>query len=280
MVSRIRLAIQHGDDIATLLAETPIMPELERCIEAGLSELQNVGMFAVRSSGLVWSDGVAVGEDSDSVSLAGQFESYLSVPRSRIASAVQACWASMFNARSVSRFGGTAGFISKSLMAVIVQEMIPAEACAVVMTVDPNGKGDTGAIEFCWGACEGLVSGIISPDEALFLRQSGELISKRLGRKEYVVKHTEFAVGRSNVVKTHATEHQRSQFSLSDSDIRRLISLSMEIEAIFRRPQDIEAVFSPSGELVITQARSITVLPRQASSGPNPTIHDYQHATS
>lgn len=119
------------------------------------------------------------------------------------------------------------------------------------------GEGDTGAIEFCWGACEGLVSGIISSDEALFLRQNGELISKRLGRKEHVVKHAEFAVGRSNVVKTRATERQRSQFALSDHDIRRLISLSIEIEDIFRKPQDIEAVFSTSGELVITQARSI-----------------------
>ncbi len=48
---------------------------------------------------------------------------------------------------------------------------------------------------------------------------------------------------------------------MSDANIERLISLGFEIEHIFHKPQDIEAVFSESGELIVTQARTITVLP-------------------
>lgn len=260
LATRISSAVANKGNIAELF-QSGYTGLIEEHINRSIGDLEDVGLFAVRSCGAAWSTAGIVGEDGDIISLAGQFDSYLNVPRTLLPQAVLRCWASMFNTRSIARFGGSDEFISKSLMRVIIQEMIPAKASAVVMTVDPHGKGDTGAIEFCWGACEGLVSGKVSPDEAIVSRDDCRLVSKSLGSKACVITHSLFNNSRDNSLTVPVAVEKAAQFSLSDSELHNLFETSMEIERLFRKPQDVEAVFSHSGRLVITQARAVTTLP-------------------
>lgn len=224
-------------------------------------------LFAVRSSGAVVSHGRTIVEDSANVSLAGQFDSYLAVPESQVPAAVRLCWASLFNERSIASFDADQSYVERSSMSVVIQEMVPAAASAVMMTVDPLGDGSVGGIELALGPCEAIVSGIASPDEILFSRATGEIVHLDIGAKKLMVVYEMFEADHStNGRLVAAPDAERLRLSVEAHVVVSLIYLAHRIEAIFGSPQDIEAVITHDNRIVITQARSITRLPPMRSS--------------
>ena len=135
------------------------------------------GPVAVRSS--------ALDEDSAETSAAGQYETFLNVTGiERLEEAVLACFRSVETARVAAYRkslnpdlspkgtfrererlgdGGSAGpdegVGTKSLMAVVVQKMIPADVAGVVFTVNPVGSADEVVIEAVAGLGDKLVGG-------------------------------------------------------------------------------------------------------------------------
>lgn len=253
-------AIPDSPRIGQLFAGLPLATSTLAALEAGLGALGGARRFAVRSSGRVWSAGRSVVEDGTTTALAGQFESFLGVVEEDIPSAVRACWASLFNQRSLQYFGADKDYVDGSAMAVVIQEMVFAESSAVMMTADPLGDGSTGGIEFTWGACEAIVSGRVSPDFAEFERRTGRITKQVLGSKTVCLKHEEpcNGLGSTSVEPNHI--ERRSAFSLTDNQLGELIRLGARIEAILAAPQDIEAVYA-DGYFTVTQARPVTVVP-------------------
>ncbi len=232
-------------------------------LNEGLSNIPSDSNLAVRSSGFIVTNGRLVAEDSQEVSLAGQFESFLNVPMQDAKDAVVQCWASLFNERSLHSFEVGEHYIDNSAMTVLVQEMVPATASAVVMTVDPLSDGTIGGIELAIGPCAVIVDGSICPDEVTFLREDGRILERVVGRKEFALEYDPFTRGASNSKKRALPDDVRNRLAVSDEVLNKIIALSLEIESIFGMPQDIELVVDAKAEITIVQARPMTRLPKE-----------------
>ena len=70
-------------------------------------------------------------------------------------------------------------------IAVVVQQLVPAEAAGVMFTMDPvGGAHDKIVVSANWGLGESVVAGEVTPDVAVVDRESGTLVSYQVGSKE------------------------------------------------------------------------------------------------
>ncbi|MDL5158251.1 phosphoenolpyruvate synthase [Actinomycetospora termitidis] len=180
------------------------------------------GPYAVRSS--------ATAEDLPAASFAGQQDTYLDVPGPEVLEHVRRCWASLFTDRAVT-YRLRQGIDHRTvLMAVVVQEMVAAEASGVLFTADPvTSHRRVAAVEAVPGLGEALVSGVTNPD--------------RWTVRDGVV---EGAVVTAPGV-------------LTEARVLELVALGRRIEAHFGCPQDIEWCLADGGFAVV-QSRPITTL--------------------
>ncbi|GIE32730.1 putative phosphoenolpyruvate synthase [Actinoplanes italicus] len=192
--------------------------------------------YAVRSS--------ATAEDTPTASFAGQHDTYLGVVGAEaVLEGVRRCWESLFTERAVAYRRRNGFDDSRVHMAVVVQEMVPAEASGVLFTADPiTGDRRVSAVDAVFGLGEALVSGLVNPDG--------------------------FKV-RDGVVVGRAIAAERP--ALTDEQVVRLVALGRRIEEHFGRPQDIEWCLT-GDDFQIVQSRPITTLypvPAAAGDGGN-----------
>ena len=210
---------------------------------------RGLGPVAVRSS--------AAAEDAAETSYAGEHDSYLELHGpDAVAEAVRRCWASLYTARAVSYRGER----DAGAMAVVVQEMVPARAAGVFMTLNPaNGDRSTMACEAVWGLGEPLVSGTVTPDRYLVDKVSGEVL-----RREIVDKPTRLvrAAG-SGTVTEDVPESMRALPCLTDAELVELLRVGRAVERAAGCPQDGEFAVDRSG-VTLLQARPETVWSRRA----------------
>ena len=254
-------AARDAAAVLRIFATVELPARTNRALREGLEAIPSRSNLAVRSSGDVVVGGRAIAEDGGELSLAGQFESFLNVPRGQLADAVRLCWASLFNERSMKLFGIDENYINSSAMTVLVQEMMPAAASAVVMTVDPLGDGTVGGIELAVGPCEAIVGGAVTPDEVTFHRANGFIVGRHIGAKEFAIEYRPFARGAENACRRPLPQSIREQLAVNDRVLNEIISIARDIESIFGVPQDIEIVVDAGGKITVVQSRSITRLP-------------------
>lgn len=255
-------AVENGDAVRELFTDLKLPPRTQIAVRDGLNSIPSTCAMVVRSSGNVVAKGRSLSEDGGEVSLAGQFESFLNVPRDQIHEAVRQCWASLFNDRSIQIFGADADYVNGSTMSVLVQEMMAAAASAVVMTVDPLGDGTTGAIELAVGPCEAIVGGVVSPDEVTFSREDGSVIHRRVGAKEVAIEYRPFSHASQNSTRRPLPPSVTERLAVADHVLPKIIELARRIESLFGVPQDIELVIDDHERITVVQARSITRLPK------------------
>jgi phosphoenolpyruvate synthase/pyruvate phosphate dikinase len=253
--------VLNGNPVRHLFETLPLPARTIRAIAEGISRVPSTSTLAVRSSGQIATDHILLKEDSTSVSLAGQFESFLNVASTDIADAVRLFWASLYNDRSVQLFHAERTYVEKSAMAVLIQEMVPAAASAVVMTVDPLADGSLGGIELTVGPCAAIVSGMVIPDEVLFDRTSGRITECRIGAKECAIEFSPFSRGSENAIKRPLPASVSKRLAVSDDTLAEIIHVAWRVEKVFDSPQDIELVINAEDVITIVQARSITRLP-------------------
>src|SRR6267143_2530839 len=221
--------------------------ELITEIKDGMSRLFSYNAdstyYAVRSSG--------VGEDSTALSFAGQFESYLGLRNlSEVIQAVKDCWASARSER-LAAYCRSRNVPVLSKFAVIIQEMILADASGVIFTAHPlTGSTEDMLIESNFGLGTSLVQGQATPDRFHITRSGLHVAEKQIGTKR------KFATlnpdGGTHTIPTPAD--QASRPSITDSQASDLAKLAVQIEAIAGVPQDIEwAVYE--GRPFILQSR-------------------------
>lgn len=177
--------------------------------------------FAVRSS--------SVGEDLAGASFAGQYETVLGVHGlTELEGAVRRCWASA-DSREVSEYRASRG-LPKAPMAVLVQRMVEADAAGVAFSANPvTGRREQVVINAVNGLGDRLVSGRASPDEWMVDRDDARCVSSPEG-------------------------------AIDEVQARAIAGLARAIDSHFGEPQDIEWAIE-RGQLVVLQARPITVLP-------------------
>jgi pyruvate,water dikinase len=124
----------------------------------GQSSIENQKYVAVRSS--------ATAEDLPGASFAGQQDTYLNIRGEQaVLEAVKRCWASLWTARAMAYRARQNIAPGEVAMAVVVQELVFAEAAGVMFTANPvTGRRDEAMITAAWGLGEAIVSGAVTPD--------------------------------------------------------------------------------------------------------------------
>ena len=205
---------------------------------------------AVRSS--------ATGEDGADASFAGMNETYTNVRGEQdLIEAVQNCWGSLFGPRVVS-YRASRGFTADPAMAVVVQLMIASERSGVAFTADPTTDAtDRVVVEGAFGQGEVVVSGSVEPDTYVVSKESGDIISRRMGYKSFKI--IRGADGKDQRV--DLDESQAEAQVLSDDEVRLIAEIAVRSERHAGCPQDTEWAIA-DGKTYIVQTRPITTLNR------------------
>lgn len=229
-------------------------------------KLKATQSVAVRSS--------ATAEDLEDASFAGLQSSFLNVSGiDNILEAVKKVYASLFTERSISyrvyhHFDET-----QVAMSVGIQQMIRSDLAAsgVMFTLDTeSGFDQVVFINASYGLGEGIVGGIVTPDEfyvfkPAILEDRPGILSRKLGHK---VTKVIYSNQKGKTVETvSVNEKDQQQFSLTDEDILQLAKKGLLIEKHYGKPMDIEwAKDGEDGELYILQARPETVKRHQETN--------------
>jgi pyruvate,water dikinase len=206
------------------------------------------GARAVRSSATV--------EDLPEASFAGQHDSFLNVHGcDAIVAAVKRCWLSLFSERAISyrmRKGVAPGHAQ---MAVIVQQLVAADAAGVMFTTDPaGGNTDSILIEAAFGLGEVVVQGKVTPDRIVVSRSG-----LRVVRRDTGLKRVQIVAAENGVCEEVLEAVKASAPVLDDETAARLARLGLEVERVLGGPLDIEWGLCKR-ELWVLQARAVTTL--------------------
>ncbi len=228
-------AIRHGDlterDLEQTRAQVAARPMPKGLAGSITSAYRRLGApVAVRSS--------MVGEDADVASFAGQLDTILDVHgEEELLAAVIRCWASMFDERLPSylnEHGKSASqLLPESLsMAVVVQQMVRAQAAGVAFSADPLTGQRCVVIEAGRGLGDAVVQGLVETDR--------------------------YVVDARGVIAETNPAHAEGPI-LDDEQILRLSQTVRDVARSARTPQDVEWAWDGDGFYVL-QSRPITSL--------------------
>jgi pyruvate,water dikinase len=204
--------------------------------------------FAVRSS--------AMSEDSAQASFAGEFETVLNVQTDEeIRQAIHTVYHSRQNER-VQAYSQAKGLSTAHEIAIIIQELVPADSSGVLFTANPvTGQRDQAMISAAWGLGESIVGGLVTPDTVIVDKSTGRVLTRETADKQVQTVRLE-----SGTTEQPVPDQLRRTAVLSDEKAAELVKLGVQIEEHFGMPMDIE--WALVGEqLTILQARPITALP-------------------
>ena len=247
--------------IGELFAGQPVPTPTAAAIAGAYACLGDDVPVAVRSSATV--------EDLPGMSAAGQHDTYLNVRgEAAVLDAVRRCWASLWSARAIgyrAQWGVEPGGVS---IAVVVQQLVLAEAAGVMFTIDPvGGAHDKVVVSANWGLGESVVAGEVTPDVAVVDRASGALVSYQVGSKEMMT------VADGAATRAAATPAWRSAAVLSPGEAGELARVGLAIEKLYDEPVDVEWALA-AGELSVVQARPITTPASRPAAGPGERWND------
>lgn len=203
---------------------------------------------AVRSS--------ALDEDGATASFAGQHDTYLNVVGAEaVAGAVARCWGSTQSEHALA-YRRTQGLEDSASIAVLVQQLVPAEVSAVVFSANPvTGSRDEVMINANWGLGETIVSGRVTPDTVIVRKHDLSVTAMDIGEKSRMAVP---AAGGCDEVDT--PPEQRARPALDEGQSAELARLAVDLEGTMGWPVDLECAFH-DGTLYLLQCRPITTLP-------------------
>lgn len=205
---------------------------------------------AVRSS--------ATAEDLPEASFAGQQETYLNIRgEEAVLAAVKKCWASLWTARAIGYRARLNISPEEVALAVVVQQMAPAEAAGILFTANPlNGARGEVLINAAWGLGEAVVGGKVTPDTMVVSKTSGILLRRETAEKRVMTVRTGEGTQEQPV-----PQDLINAPVLTDAQAQELAQLGNRIEKLYGMPMDIEWALEQGSGFAILQARPITALP-------------------
>jgi len=200
---------------------------------------------AVRSS--------ATTEDLAEASFAGQQDTYLNIKgNDDLIIHVKKCFASLFTARA-TYYRNKKGFKhEQASLAVIIQKMVDSDKSGVMFSTNPTNKDDNIVIEAVYGLGEGIVSGLITPDNYMVDRKL-KILKQTIANKKLAV--TRDSGGQKVEVKL--TEQKAKSQVLKNYETHKLAEFAIKLEEHYKKPQDIEFAIEGEG-IYIVQTRPIT----------------------
>jgi rifampicin phosphotransferase len=215
----------------------------------GQSSIENQKYVAVRSS--------ATAEDLPGASFAGQQDTYLNIRGEQaVLEAVKRCWASLWTARAMAYRARQNIAPGEVAMAVVVQELVFAEAAGVMFTANPvTGRRDEAMITAAWGLGEAIVSGAVTPDTITVNKTTFRTARRETAEKSVMTVRTSTGTNEQPVPR-----RLKKVPVLNNARVKELARLGLEIETLYAAPMDIEWTLA-GGKFAIVQARPVTALP-------------------
>ncbi len=206
--------VPKGFCISTAISEIP--NEIKKEVYRRFQLLDSA--VSVRSS--------ATCEDSEKLSFAGQFDTFLNInTKEQLYESIQKCWDSI-NSDRVKIYLRRRG-IPIVKMAVIIQKMIDADISGILFTLDPVNKKHI-LIEAAHGSGDNIVSGRITPSNFL-VRHDFSIVS------------------------------QKNDYNIDEELVKEIAKIGIKIENLYKKPQDVEFAVK-NKEIFILQSRAITNL--------------------
>jgi pyruvate,water dikinase len=240
--------------LTSLILEGFLPPDLQKAIGETCADLMSddgssgvLSRWAVRSS--------AVGEDG-AFSFAGQFKTVLNVDPKNLDQAYKEVLASKYSPNALF-YRVKNGFLDQETpMAVLVLEMIDAEASGIVYSQSPVSSGSTATTVYSvWGLGEHLVKGATVPDVT---KVSWEDHVPHVTSKDRGARETKMILSPDGSVETVPIEtHEKEPLSLGDRKAIELATWAAQLESLFAEPQDIEWCQDRQGRLYILQSRPL-----------------------
>jgi phosphohistidine swiveling domain-containing protein len=235
--------------IRDLIVAAPVPAAVVDEILVAYRSLGDARFVAVRSSGTA--------EDLAEASFAGQHDSYLDIAGEQaVVDAVRRCWASLWTARATA-YRTKSGFDhARVRLAVVVQEMVPSDVSGVMFTANPMSTAvDEHVVNASWGLGEGIVSGILTPDQITIDRDTHGVKAKLLGSKEKRVVRDVSGVG---TMEEPVPAPLQRVFSLTDEQAGDLSRLGARVTSFYGEwPQDIEWAMV-GDDFYLLQSRDVT----------------------
>ena len=251
---------QIAEEVKQVILDAQMPPELANEIQQAYIKMGR-GLVAVRSS--------ATAEDLPEASFAGQQRTFLNVQGEEdVVTAVQGCWASLFEARAIF-YREQHGFDHfKVGIAVPVQKMVESEASGVMFTIEPV-TSDTSKIiiEAVFGLGEAIVSGEVTPDLYIIDKDGLKISTKKIGKQEWQLIRNPTADDKEANIQVSLPPSTQTQQKLADDDIIKLAKLGKQIEDHYEFPQDIEWA-KEDKKLFIVQSRPVTTIKEVAEFEP------------
>ncbi|MDR7083697.1 pyruvate,water dikinase [Arthrobacter ginsengisoli] len=262
-----------GQEIRTLMRETPFLPDFEAQIRAAYQKLveKHGGSedlsWAVRSS--------ATAEDLPDASFAGQQETFLNVRGiENILVAIKDVFASLYNDRAIAYRVHHKFEHAEVALSAGIQRMVRSDvgASGVMFTMDTeSGFQDAVFVTSSYGLGEAVVQGAVNPDEFYVYKPALEagrpaILKRGLGEKALQMTYTSNREIGHTIDFVPVEASLRNRFSLTDDDVEQLARHAVAIENHYGRPMDIEwGKDGIDGGLYILQARPETVQSRRTS---------------
>ena len=244
-----------AERIAAILAEAVVPDAVAVAIRKGYAAMGGDAVaVAVRSS--------ATAEDLPDMSFAGQQETYLNIRgEDELLAAVQRCWASLWTARAIGYRARNDIPSDEVALAVVVQELVPADAAGVMFTADPlTGARERLLVNAAWGLGEAVVGGAVTPDTYAVDRTSGSVLDQQVGDK------TVMTVRTARGTRDEPVPPDLRRAAVLDPDqATELARIGVRVEELYDQPMDIEWA-AHDGRFFVLQARPITGL--RSATGP------------
>jgi phosphoenolpyruvate synthase/pyruvate phosphate dikinase len=213
---------------------------------------------AVRSS--------ATAEDTADASFAGQQDTYLWITGAEaLLEHVVRCWGSLFTPQAIAYRRHLGIPVDEVAMAVVVQQMVEAEAAGVMITIDPvNGDRSQISIEGSFGLGLAVVGGEVTPDRWSVDKVTMEVRSRVITPKPFAYRlHREAG----EVRRFDLAPEEGGEPCLQEQEVIRLAEIGKLAERALAGAQDIEWAVGPGPEgprqLFMLQVRPETVWSRK-----------------
>lgn len=256
-----------SEAIRRLILESQVPKPLEREILRAYSEEispDGTAFVALRSS--------AVGEDSER-SFAGQYQSFLNVPKEDILQKYKAVVASLFTPRAVSYRLRMGISFEDEAMSVTCLEMVAARASGVMYTRHPfETWTDEIIINAVWGLGTSVVDGTATPDTYTLSKDpEPRLLSSGIAPKSTrMVSRTDGGISEAAV----DAEMCRKP-CLTEAQAVTLASWGIILERHFQGPQDVEWALDHDGRIVILQTRPLLMKGPEDGPAATPVCSEY-----
>jgi len=242
--------------IRNMFLTSKLPDDLEQNLRGLIEKIFSGKAVVVRSS--------APGEDSAGASFAGLHDSFVNIKGAdAILYHIRMVWASLWSDAALLYRQELGLDVTKSTMAVLVQEIIKGEKSGVVFSQNPDDETQA-VIESVYGLNQGLVDGTVEPDRWFLARESGRVVSHIPALRDKIM-----APAPEGTTLVQLPKKIQALPPLNSEETARVFALAMQSEIVWGYPQDVEWTFH-NDQLYTLQSRPITTIGQGRSGDERP----------